>query len=441
MKYKFSNYNFFIPYNDIIIAFNAIAGSIITIGKETFSILNKLDIELGELKEKNEKLFNNMLKSRFIINEDFDEISLMKFRTNRDIYIYNVYQLILCPTMECNFGCWYCYQSREKGKMSKKLMDSIILHIKDKIKNHSISGLALSWFGGEPMMYFDDIMYPLAKELKKISDDKELKFIHSITTNGYLVSDKNIERMKELDLSRLQITLDGIEEIHDKSRTLKSGLPTFKKIIDNINLICSTLEKPEITLRINYKNEALLNLNEIIKYFPEEHRKFITVDFQRIWQTTEEYLHANKHLKEKIDEFQNAGFSQFLSSFYGVGKGHTCYADRYHEAIINYDGHVYKCTARDFKKENSYGFMNEKGEIVWDLGKVTKRLEKTIFDYDKCVDCKALPLCVGPCSQKRLEIDNIERTCIQNTSEVTIEDYIISYYKRTIKENEISKRK
>lgn len=90
-------------------------------------------------------------------------------------------------------------------------------------------------------------------------------------------------------------------------------------------------------------------------------------------------------------------------------KKKACYADRYHQAVINYDGSVFKCTARDFAKTNERdGILMNDGRIDWDEKKFNKRLGKTTIENKYCNNCKYLPLCFGPCSQKQLELTDMK---------------------------------
>ena len=42
------------------------------------------------------------------------------------------------------------------------------------------------------------------------------------------------------------------------------------------------------------------------------------------------------------------------------------------EAIINYNGNIYKCTATDFDKTERYGFLNEDGNIIGKMTNIKK---------------------------------------------------------------------
>ena len=50
----------------------------------------------------------------------------------------------------------------------------------------------------------------------------------------------------------------------------------------------------------------------------------------------------------------------------------TCYANKINSEVINYDGLVYKCTARDFSEKNDVGIMLEGGIIKYKYDKIIK---------------------------------------------------------------------
>ena len=177
---KLSNYNHYILYKNNVIFFNAMSGALFLVEKNQYNIFNKLKNKLEDLKEHKE-FFEALVESRFIIDSSINELDIIRFRNHRDIFIDNKYILKINPTMECNFNCWYCYEKHEKGKMSDEIMQSIIKHVQNLVESNKISGLNLGWFGGEPLLYFDEIVYPLSKELSKIFKKYELPFNNSIT--------------------------------------------------------------------------------------------------------------------------------------------------------------------------------------------------------------------------------------------------------------------
>ena len=56
----------------------------------------------------------------------------------------------------------------------------------------------------------------------------------------------------------------------------------------------------------------------------------------------------------------------------------------------------------------------------------------------KCLSCKLLPLCWGPCAQKQLEYPgNIKRFCQLELMEISLEDYVFFTYNNQILRNKI----
>ena len=70
---------------------------------------------------------------------------MMKIRNQRSFM-----HLTIAPTMECNFNCFYCFETNKpKGKMTPEVMDSIIKYIESM---PSLEKIYLTWFGGEPLL-------------------------------------------------------------------------------------------------------------------------------------------------------------------------------------------------------------------------------------------------------------------------------------------------
>lgn len=93
--------------------------------------------------------------------------------------------------------------------------------------------------------------------------NNNIKFISSMVTNGYLLSRENAIILKEIGVKRVQITLDGSKESHDKRRILLNGEGSFNKIIDNIKNCYDLLD---INIRVNLDKR---NSNEYIEVLEE----------------------------------------------------------------------------------------------------------------------------------------------------------------------------
>ena len=119
-----------------------------------------------------------------------------------------------------------------------------------------------------------------------------------------------------------------------------------------------------------------------------------------IWQLAENGLFdlARFVVFENYKHIKSKGLKGY---FPHLEVGQPCYADTFNHSVINYDGSVFKCTARDFEKDASEGELLENGMIIWNLEKRLDRHQKGIKTV--CSDCKLLPVCPGICSQSCLE--------------------------------------
>lgn len=113
--------------------------------------------------------------------------------------------------------------------------------------------------------------------------------------------------------------------------------------------------------------------------------------------------------------------------FYG-GLGDTicasnyCYADYDNSFVINYNGDVFKCTARDFEHNHRVAFLSSEGKI--EMLKNTRTSENRF--KEACMDCSLLPICTI-CSQTHIESSSA--LCPVEISDEDKEQQIFMHFK------------
>jgi uncharacterized protein len=165
-------------------------------------------------------------------------------------------------------------------------------------------------------------------------------------------------------------------------------------------------------VRINCSKETLINLDQIISDFldvKDIYKRYLLFDFHKIWQIKES-LESDLH--PIMERFRNEGFS-VVNTNLNVFE-YVCYADRKHNSCINYNGDVFKCTARDFSTENREGILTNNGEIEWNDKLIIRNSSK--FKNEPCFTCNIFPICGGGCSQKAME-NKGKNYCIYNFDE------------------------
>ena len=141
---------------------------------------------------------------------------------------------------DCNLACRYCFA--EEGEyhgrralmsyeVGKKALDFLIAN-SGKRRN-----LEVDFFGGEPLMAMDTVKKTV-EYARSIEEEHDKCFRFTITTNGVLLNDENIEYINR-EMSNAVLSIDGRKEVNDDLRPTVNGkgsydviVPKFQKLIE-----------------------------------------------------------------------------------------------------------------------------------------------------------------------------------------------------------------
>jgi len=410
-----SQFNTFFYHEDSMIGYNALTNEFIILKTELFELYQAAvnEKKISDLKNIHPSFYNYIKDKGFIINKNIDEIESVKNLVTSIDQNDKIYELIINPTMNCNFKCWYCYETHIKdSKMSSSTIDKVIAFINNILDNKNLKQFHLSWFGGEPLLYFDKTILPLLKKIYPAVKLKGIEFSSNFTTNGLLINQKILTDCSLFGVNHFQITLDGHRERHNKVRFVNKERGSYDEIVSNIKLVLKN--KINVTVRLNISEDTLNDkLTEIINDFSDltiQDKKFLNFSFHKVWQ---EEKNIENEMSKLINEFKTNKLStQTIDEVDHVRN--SCYADKKNQATINYNGEVFKCTARDFKSENREGILQEDGSLLWDEKHDNRMNIK--FKNKPCLTCKILPICNGSCSQLALESQD-EDYCVHDFDE------------------------
>ncbi len=427
---KKSNYNVFFSKNKCVLSYNTFTDNYVIVSHKAHEIFENEDLDI--FKNICPSVFDSFRQSGFIINDEMDELGAIRLANRRQTFANRNYFLMIYPTQDCNLKCWYCYETHVKNTcISKDVMNATVKHIANKIERKEIDSLHLTFFGGEPLLFFDATVYPLLKQVNELCSKAGISFYPFFVTNGSLITEDVVLKLKPFN-PLFQITLDGNKQKHDKVRIGKTdNYPTFEKIISALQLISDNISSENslvpriITLRLNYDNQTLKYTDEIIDEISKLDKSKISIHLERVWQT------KNSVNKEQVDELKQT-IVKFLKAGFRVGHGifglrHvSCPAEVYNYAVINYNGLVYRCNGRNLTPNTAEGKLLPDGRIEWNEVDLIKRLSRQTFENDKCLKCVMLPQCMGPCSQKQIEKGwgNIDDICSLNVIDTSLEDYL-----------------
>ena len=297
----------------------------------------------------------------------------------------------ILTTTDCNARCFYCY---EKGRSRIPMLEETALKLADFIlQNRQNDQVSLRWFGGEPL-YNKGVISLICGKLK----DAGVDYKSTMVSNGYLFDDETVDEAVRLwNLKKVQITLDGTEDIYNRSKAFiyTEGSP-YRRVLGNIHRLLDAGIRVTIRLNIDRHNaDDLLALTEILgTEFKGEKRLNVyshvlfevgseDTSVQHTDTQRQELFQVRMRLQER---FRELGFFRPKSLTHTL-KLNRCMADNDGSILILPDGHLGKC--EHFSDDHWFGHLDspERDEAVF------ADFKQLRDELDACAECPFYPDC------------------------------------------------
>lgn len=405
---KQSKYNCILQDNTGMVIYNAATDQLVALTPQLANIFNESKAAPEKIKAQHAELYDHLLQKGIFVCDDADETEAYIRKREEYERSSGEYTITINPTLACNMSCWYCYESHKNmPAMSADVKQSVLLLIDKLLADNKLKKLNLSFFGGEPLLYFDKVVVDIINHAKMQCKAFDAKLSIHFTTNAYLLTDNVLKHLEGLDVS-FQITIDGGKQVHDSVRKTKGGEPTYARIVEHIY---QTLSRGfSVGVRFNYTAKSIPSFIDVVKDFShlqQEQKPLVNFTFQRVWQDNEGDASQVEQQVEHIERaFEQAGLFVNNAKSYIVP---YCYADGVNTAVVNYNGDLFKCTARDFAPKSKEGTLAADGTLRWN-----ERLRKRMsirHGSDTCLLCRIYPICHGGCSQMKLEAPDGISSC------------------------------
>lgn len=406
---KLSQYNFLKEFSGTKIAFNAMTCALAEVNEDFFEIISDIENGKFDIKKYNKELVSNMKHGGYIIDDDVDEVKRIQFFRNYEKYKTDGLALTIAPTLECNFKCVYCYETPKKGFMSENVQNSLLKMIENKV-SEGIKELSITWYGGEPMMA-KKIVYSLSERILSICEPKNVLFNAFIITNASLMTEEDIQKLKNYHVTGAQITIDGPPDVHNARRINKSGKSSFDTLINNVNGLLNA--GIGVIVRINIDKNNISSTEELLDILQDRISKFqeLKIDFGQVAPFTEacksiegncfdneQYADILLPMYEKVLQ---RGFTMNKMAVYPKLRLNYCCTDYLTSYVIDFEGNIYKCWNDVGNVKNRCGHVDDEknefsnGNIKW--------VSHNPLYYEKCASCNILPICMGGCPYKVIE--------------------------------------
>ncbi len=155
----------------------------------------------------------------------------------------------------CNLACKHCYATSADVNFAGELDTSEIYTVMDDLKAFGVPVLILS--GGEPLLRPD--IFEISQRAKNMG------FYVGLSSNGTLITKDNIDAIAEIGYDYVGVSLDGMQQIHDRFRR-KQG--AFEESLRGIRL-CRDLGV-KVGLRFTLTQDNVTDLPDLLKLMDDE---------------------------------------------------------------------------------------------------------------------------------------------------------------------------
>lgn len=307
----------------------------------------------------------------------------------------------LAITNACNMNCKYCSVKNIHSKIRNGLSTEEYKKIIDKLVDIGTFQIGLT--GGEPTTRKDLV------ELVRYIASKNVAC--NLTTNGFIVPEELIIKLKEAGLTQVQISLDSYKkEVHEKYRTEGSfdrAIQTarlFKKHgyivgvdtvvtnnnIDDLEELMNFLEDNNFDgLTIIKLKQGYLDLETFMEQVPE---------YNKYAELIDKICKRNGKLEITIDCSSVSNLCKTLT-LEEQNKIHSAGCPAGHTLIsIAPNGDMYPCAALTNEKYKIGNILTDDLEKIWNENEILRKLRGIKKHVEgKCKNCIKLDVCRAGC--------------------------------------------
>lgn len=403
MKWSRYNYLYWSKNMNGWILYNSVSGALIALDHENYDLLTNLkdNPEMVHQYSNCEELIH----AQILVHKDSTAINNKKLKVLQHRLSKDIFDLTVAPTLACNFECPYCFERElPKYEMSEETENNLVRFV--KLLMRGVQVLRITWFGGEPLLAVNRMKSFSQKVQKEVNVPLESHVI----TNGYLLNSDTIHTLGDLGVTFYQITIDGLEETHNKMRPLHNKKGTFQTIMKNIETLIQLNDKVEVAIRVNVDSKNADEYHAVYKYL---HDRFGTgnihvhagfIDNYSFSCSSVEACSLERRERAKFLVDQYARYRIYSDEFYPTINHDSCMARYLNSFVVGPDGELYKCLSLLGVKEMAIGNVNNDDEVISNEDLLVEFLKGNDYlDSSECNQCILFPVCDGGCPYLKMK--------------------------------------
>lgn len=292
-------------------------------------------------------------------------------------------ELDLHITNRCNLKCKHCIYDSNNLLMEDMTL-SKIESLTDDFKKLGVSEIHLT--GGEPLLNHQ--IFEIVKYLS------EKQFTVRMQSNGMLVTEQNVRKLKDCGLKSILISIDGLEGNHNWLRENKNS---YKQAISaikhckNVGLYC----RANTVLHKKNVEDIFGILKETMRLGVDQHSFFYLTpggrgkDLKDYVLTLEEWKNATENIISSCEKLNCRNKVKFQHLIVGKEDINECRILDRDNCLLLSDGNVYPCV---FFVNSNYSLGNIKNESLCNIWSSEKNWNiykfKPVNKDCACTQCK-----------------------------------------------------
>jgi uncharacterized protein len=324
---------------------------------------------------------------------------------------------VLPLTQSCNLSCSYCYQvlhGEFRGDAARKLdgwtdekIQQVAQFAAQQIRDNGYRELRVRWYGGEPLVR-PDIFAKFTDALLEVCQAAGVPLTGHIVTNGVLLDEQKAVLLHRAGVDRLEISLDGPPEAHNKLRPTAKGGDSYEAVLNAIKFAADRFRT--VIFRTNVHSQNVNLLEDWLRGIGDQVRN------RRI------FMKFKLVEGDATNRLSYDAFCQHLVGVYSVARElglnlietklntETCPAIKRSYYIIESDMRVFKCP-QNLGTDYNVGTIDSDGGFH-DTERLRHWVDFRVQNDAECTTCAHLPHCNGGCPYTQI-MQQINRRSLQ----------------------------
>lgn len=442
-----SKYNFSVPFKEGRLLFSALSGALVLLNgndaDELSSILTECNGTVIDINGIPKELIDDLLHGEFITSSLSAQFSKIR-RRFREARVETPMVLTVTTTLDCNLGCYYCYQDRSSAQLESSDVKTLVSETRRRLIISKKRSLHVDWYGGEPLQnqaFIEEASLALQTMCQEIS----VVYRASIISNGTLWP-KDVESfITRHVIKQVQISFDGIGAAHDKIRRF-IGKEPVEKSKSSFSLAVELIDKLSKCVRVDARfNTNKGNVDQAIDFIRmAERRGWFNAPFPVVFQPARVSDYSERSIFLKAHKLSIAEFDSVRAEVRAISHGNfsveesevpdgypfpktsVCAALSHDSFVLGADRKIFRCGLQVSEPHRAVGEISgvrPLGETIFkahsrvipiSTGNESHVLQQSQLtwwqefdpcDQPTCSKCSFLPICMGGCPKKHLEND------------------------------------